>query len=142
VDDDLVPIGEAARRCGLAPSALRYYDERGLVRPAARINGIRWYGRDELRRIVLIRAGQELGMGLDDIAEYIAAQLGTSGQDWRAIVRRHVTEVEAQIARLEHVKEFMEHALACPWEYPLKDCPELLGWLDRRIEPAERTPDA
>jgi DNA-binding transcriptional MerR regulator len=88
----------------------------------------------------LIRVGLELGIGLDDIAEYIAAQLGTSAEDWRAIVRRHVAELEAQIARLEQTKEFMQHALTCPWEHPLEECPDLLGWLDHRIGPASDAP--
>ncbi|MER6008568.1 MerR family transcriptional regulator [Nonomuraea angiospora] len=50
---ELISIGEAARRLRLNTSALRYYEERGLVRPAARHAGRRMYGRTELRRLAL-----------------------------------------------------------------------------------------
>ena len=48
---ELVPIGEAARMLKVNASALRYYEERGLVKPACRVNGRRMYGRAELRRL-------------------------------------------------------------------------------------------
>ncbi|MGH3694213.1 MAG: MerR family transcriptional regulator [Pseudonocardiaceae bacterium] len=51
---DLISIGQAADRLGLNPSALRYYDERGLVTPAARRAGRRVYGLEELRRLAFI----------------------------------------------------------------------------------------
>src|SRR3712207_3009327 len=62
---DLIPIGEAARRLGVAASTLRYYDDHGLVAPAKRLGGRRWYGKSELRRLALIRMGQALGFSLD-----------------------------------------------------------------------------
>lgn len=63
VDD--IPIGQAAERLGLNPSALRYYDERGLVRAPTRRAGRRMYGRDELRRLAFIKIAQQLGLPLE-----------------------------------------------------------------------------
>jgi DNA-binding transcriptional MerR regulator len=65
---DLIPIGEAARKLGVSASALRYYDERGLLRPAARRGGRRVYGADELRRLAFIHIAQRLGISLDTTA--------------------------------------------------------------------------
>ncbi|MFL6055001.1 MAG: MerR family transcriptional regulator, partial [Actinoallomurus sp.] len=67
-DMDLIPIGEAAKRLGMRTSALRYYEERDLVRPAARVQGKRVYGLQELRRLAFIQIAQRLGIGLDTAA--------------------------------------------------------------------------
>ncbi|MFD2348767.1 MerR family transcriptional regulator [Nonomuraea ferruginea] len=63
--DEFIPIGEAARMLGMNASALRYYEERGLVPPAGRRQGRRVYGRDELRRLVFLQSAQRLGIPLD-----------------------------------------------------------------------------
>src|SRR4051794_669455 len=65
---ELISIGEAARRVGLNASALRYYEERGLVRPAGRHGGRRMYGQNELRRLAFVQLLQRLGVGLDTAA--------------------------------------------------------------------------
>jgi hypothetical protein len=55
---DLIPIGQAADRLGLSPSALRHYDERGLVSPFSRHAGRRMYGPEVLRRLAFIKIAQ------------------------------------------------------------------------------------
>jgi len=62
---ELVTIGEAAQILGLKTSALRYYEERGLVTPEARRSGRRMYGREQLRRLAFIQLLQRLGVSLD-----------------------------------------------------------------------------
>lgn len=52
----------AARRLGMRTSALRYYEQRGLVRPAGRARGQRVYGRPELRRLAFVQIAQRLGI--------------------------------------------------------------------------------
>ena len=79
--DELVPIGEAARLLGVAPSALRYYDERGIVRPACRIAGRRMYGRRELRQLAFLNLTQRMGVDLDTIA----ATLNDSASSWQTV---------------------------------------------------------
>lgn len=61
-DGTLVGIGEVARRFGVQPSTLRYYDEFGLLAPAARRAGRRYYGQQELRRLVLIQLYATTGL--------------------------------------------------------------------------------
>ena len=63
---DVIPIGEAAARLGLTASALRYYDERGLVCPQVRRGGRRMYGPEELRRLAFIKLAHRLGLPAAD----------------------------------------------------------------------------
>ena len=65
---DLIPIGEAAARLALSTSALRYYDERGLVRPQVRRGGRRMNGSEELRRLAFIKVAHRLGLPLQTAA--------------------------------------------------------------------------
>ncbi|MGH3344663.1 MAG: MerR family transcriptional regulator [Carbonactinosporaceae bacterium] len=126
---DLIPIGEAARMLGVNTSALRYYEERGLVHPPARRGGRRMYGQAELRRIALIRIAHQLGLGLDTAA----AVLDAPSERWREVVRDQDAALEALIARAEGARKFLAHALSCPSEHPARECPYLIGTLDRLV---------
>jgi DNA-binding transcriptional MerR regulator len=85
-EPDLVPIDEVARRLGLRASAIRYYEERDLVRPAARQGGRRWYGPDEIRRLAIIQYWQRSGlMSLEEIGDILAGPAATRG--WAQIVQ-------------------------------------------------------
>ncbi|MGW4967179.1 MerR family transcriptional regulator [Nonomuraea sp. NPDC004186] len=124
---ELISIGEAARRLRLNTSALRYYEERGLVRPAARHAGRRMYGRTELRRLALVALMQRLGVRLDTAA----AIMDGSGEQWRSAVRDQIDELDALIERAQGARRFLSAALTCPAEHPTSECPHLLGVLDR-----------
>jgi DNA-binding transcriptional MerR regulator len=123
---DLIPIGEAARMLGVNPSALRYYEQRGLVRPAARRGGRRTYGTEQMRRLAFIQLGQRLGLGLDTAA----AVLDEPSQQWREVVRRQVTALEELIARARGAQTVLTHALDCPAEHPVGECPVMIEMLD------------
>ena len=69
---DLLPIGEVARRAGVAASALRYYEEEGLVAAVRPAGGQRRYPRSVLRRLAFVRAAQNVGLTLDEIREALA----------------------------------------------------------------------
>ena len=126
---DLIPIGEAARRLGVNTSALRYYEERGLVRPAARLAGRRMYGPEELRRLAFIQIMQALGLGLDAAS----AVLDQPGEHWREVVRAQITELDQLVARAQEAQHFLQHALDCPAEHPVRECPYMIETLDRRV---------
>ncbi len=129
VDVELLPIGAAAARLGLNPSALRYYDEHGLVRPAARAGGRRMYGPAELRRLAFIQLAQRLGIRLDAAA----AVLDEPGERWRAIVGEQIDALDQLITLAEAAKDFLSHALQCPAEHPVTECPVMIESLDRRV---------
>lgn len=126
---DLIPIGEAARKLGINASALRYYEERGLVRPAARHGGRRMYGPEELRRLAFIQIGQGLGLGLDAAS----AVLDQPGEQWRAVVRDQIARLEEIIARAKGAQDFLQHALNCPADHPVRECPYMIETLDRML---------
>jgi DNA-binding transcriptional MerR regulator len=129
---DLIPIGEAAQRLGMRTSALRYYEERDLVRPAARVHGKRVYGREELRRLAFIQIAQRLGIGLDTAA----AVLDEDSEQWRETVGGQIQKLDALIARAQGAKDFLSHALMCPAEHPARECPHLVETLDRLLDGA------
>jgi MerR family transcriptional regulator, copper efflux regulator len=125
----LVGIGEAARSLGLNPSALRYYDERGLLRPTTRQAGRRMYDTAQLRRLVLIQMMQRLGIPLDAAA----AIMDEPGDDWRDGLADQIGQLDDLIARATLARDFLTHAARCPADHPLDQCPTLIAALDRRL---------
>ncbi len=126
---DLIPIGEAAAKLGMATSALRYYDERGLVRPAARRGGKRMYDREQLRRLAFVKVAQSLGLPLDAAA----AVLDAPSPQWREALERQIAELDAAIARARTARTFLTHAVRCPSEHPARECPTMTGGLDELL---------
>ncbi|WP_158630232.1 MerR family transcriptional regulator [Glycomyces terrestris] len=123
-DENLVPIGTAASRLGVSVATLRYWDERGLVAPAARRLGQRQYGPDELHRLAVVRSMQDGGaMSLDEIARLLHGP--DSGEDWRPAARSALERVRAQIERLSAAADFLDHVLTCPSDHPVERCPRL-----------------
>ncbi len=127
---DLIPIGQAADRLGLNPSALRYYDERGLVSPSQRRSGQRMYGLDELRRLAFIKIAQRLGLPLNTAA----AVLDAPGPQWRQIVQAQIAELDEVIAQAQGAQLFLTHALNCPTNHPARECSTMIAALDRLVD--------
>ena len=127
----LVPIDQLARRFGLRASALRYYEEIGLLSPASRHSGRRWYGPDEIRRVAVIRYWQESGlMGLDEIAEMMAGP--TASRRWRQVLEDRVESLRAQIEKMEQAKSFLEHVIA-HHDYAPDGCPYYEALLESAV---------
>jgi DNA-binding transcriptional MerR regulator len=114
-DMELVTIGEAARILALNTSALRYYEDRGFLQPQ-RQGGRRMYGPDELRRL-----------------DAAAAVLDEPSDHWRAVVGEQLTALDELIARANGAREFLQHALACPADHPVTQCPHMIEALDKRL---------
>jgi DNA-binding transcriptional MerR regulator len=129
---DLIPIGRAAARLGLSTSALRYYDERGLVCPPARQAGRRMYGTEELRRLAFVKVAHRLGLPL----ETAAAVLDAPGPQWRQRVREHIAELDDVIAHARAAQSFLAHAVNCPADHPARQCPTMIAALDRLVDGA------
>lgn len=127
---DVISIGEAAARLRMNPSALRYYDQRGLVCPRVRRAGRRMYGREELRRLALLKIIHRLGLPLDTAA----AVLDAPSEQWRQTVREQIAELDRLIAQAQGAQQFLTHALHCPTEHPTRDCATMTGVLDRLVE--------
>jgi MerR family redox-sensitive transcriptional activator SoxR len=107
--DELLDIGEVSERTGLAPSALRFYEQRGLIAHDDRKGLRRQYSPVVIDRLAFIVLGQEAGLTLDELAQLLASR----GREWKRIARRKHGEVSARIERLEAVRTRLEHALEC-----------------------------
>ncbi|QRY43616.1 MerR family transcriptional regulator [Mycolicibacterium boenickei] len=127
---DVIPIGEAAARLQMSPSALRYYDERGLVSPRLRRAGKRMYGPEELRRLALLKIVNRLGLPLDTAA----AVLDAPSEQWRETVREQIAALDRVIAQAQGAQQFLTHALRCPKEHPARECDTMIGALDRLVD--------
>lgn len=127
--DELIGIGEAAAMLGVRTSTLRYYEERGLLQPAERRRNRRMYGPEQLRRLAFIHAVARLGISLDAAS----AVLHRSSGEWRDALRGQVAELDGLIGRATAAREFLQHALDCPADHPVDECPHLITILDRRL---------
>jgi MerR family redox-sensitive transcriptional activator SoxR len=121
-----VGIGEAARRCGLAPSAIRYYESEGLIDPPQRADGRRRYGVDELRRLAFIARGREMGLGLAALRTALHPRPG----GWTELVDAQVAMLDTQIAAAKRTREMLMASRDCPAPVPVRDCPYLHAALD------------
>jgi DNA-binding transcriptional MerR regulator len=131
-DDDFVPIGELARRTGVATSALRYYERIGLLSPAERARGRRHYTESSAERVAVIRLCQNAGFTLAEIGRLLAA--GSWGRrGWGNLADRKIAELDARIADAQRAKELIEHALACPHR-DLLSCPRFRSALEAQLE--------
>jgi DNA-binding transcriptional MerR regulator len=126
---DLIPIGQAAAQLGMSASALRYYDERKLVRPSTRRAGQRMYSAEQLRRLAFIKIANRLGLPL----QTAAAVLDAPSPQWRQTVRQQIVELDEVIAQAQTAQTFLAHALNCPTEHPARECATMIATLDRLV---------
>jgi MerR family transcriptional regulator, copper efflux regulator len=121
-DAGLVPIEQVARRLGLRASAIRYYEQRGLVNPRSRHAGRRWYGPAEIRRLAIIRYWQATGlMNLDEIGEILAGP--AAGRGWAQVVTSRIEALRAQAERIDEARTLLEHILTFHHDTAPDDCP-------------------
>jgi DNA-binding transcriptional MerR regulator len=137
MDDTMLSIGEVARRAGVATSTVRFYERRGLLTADARRSGQRRYQDESLRRLVFIGMLQDAGLSLDDIAGVLDAAHVT---DWKAIARRRLAVLDAEITRLQRARGYLEGALLCRYDHPATECRIMGAEIDRRLAPAETDP--
>jgi DNA-binding transcriptional MerR regulator len=131
-EDGLVPIGELARRTGVATSALRYYERIGLLSPAERAGQRRHYPAATAGRVALIRLYQDAGFTLAEIGRLLAAT-SRGRPAWGRMAERKITELDARIADAQRAKNLIEHALNCPHR-DLLTCPNFRSALEDHLE--------
>jgi DNA-binding transcriptional MerR regulator len=130
-ENGLVPIGEVARRTGVATSALRYYERIGLLSPAERVGRRRHYPPSSAERVALIRLYQEAGFTLAEIRRLVAA-MRRGRPAWDRLAERKIAELDARIADARRAKKLIEHALACPHRDHLH-CPKFRSALEAHL---------
>lgn len=114
--NDLLSIGDIARRTGLSVSAIRYYEEKGLVSSLRTRGNQRRFLRGEIRRLSFILIAQKLGLSLGEI-EAALARLpqgrNPNAADWKAISSDIRARIEAEIAALEKVRDDLDGCIGC-----------------------------
>ncbi|MFJ4648902.1 MerR family transcriptional regulator [Streptomyces bobili] len=121
MDEEWLDIGEVAARSGLAPSALRFYEKRGLIEALGR-NGLRrTYRPDVLERLALISCARGAGFTIAEITRFLVADPDDSGLRDRMAAK--ALELDLRIAQLDRLRASLRHAATCTHE-PLVECPE------------------
>ncbi|MEU6488426.1 MerR family transcriptional regulator [Streptomyces sp. NPDC046887] len=120
----LLDITEVARRTGVAPSALRYYERLGLLEPAGRRGQRRTYAPSAIDRIALILNARATGFSLTELAEVLAGDPERA----RARVAGKIQELDDRMAALRQVRDRLAHALTCPSDAIL-ECAEFQAGL-------------
>jgi MerR family redox-sensitive transcriptional activator SoxR len=120
-------IGEVARRAGVRTSAIRYYEEAGLLEEPERVGGKRRYDEEALRRLALIRDAKRAGFTLGEIRTLLHGFPAGTGaaQRWQALASEKLVEVDETIAQLRETRELLEEALRCECA-SLDECARLL----------------
>jgi MerR family redox-sensitive transcriptional activator SoxR len=117
----LLTIGELARRAGIAPSALRYYEELGLLPTPARISGQRRYPESAVELVGIILLLRDAGFSLAEQKAFMDAR-GVAPNEWRRLAQRKLVELDEQIRKARAAREAIDHALRCPYE-DIVQCP-------------------
>ena len=113
---DLLTISEVSRRSGVAASALRFYEERGLIRSERAGSGHRRYPRAVLRRIAFIVFAQKVGLTLDEIGAELAKLPGgrtPTRRDWSRLSREWTARIDDRVAELERLKVGLTECIGC-----------------------------
>jgi MerR family redox-sensitive transcriptional activator SoxR len=113
---DMLPIGHIARRTGLAVSAIRYYEDQGLIRSVRSAGGQRRFARAEIRRLSFIRIAQGFGFTLPQIRDQLASlpQGRTpTATDWTAISHRFRATLDEKIAALIKLRDDLDGCIGC-----------------------------
>jgi MerR family redox-sensitive transcriptional activator SoxR len=124
----LLTIGEVARCAGIRASAIRYYEEAGLLPEPERIGGKRRYDEGVLRRLDLIRGAKRAGFTLGEIRSLLYGfPAGTGAAErWRTLATEKLGEVDEAIAQLRTARDLLWEALRCQCG-SLGECARLLS---------------
>jgi MerR family redox-sensitive transcriptional activator SoxR len=114
--DDELPIGAVAARAGVNVSALRFYEERGLITSYRSEGGQRRYGRSVLRRVAFIQVAQRVGLTLEEIGRALAtlpADDALTPADWRRLSKAWRPMLDERIRLLEGLRDQLDSCIGC-----------------------------
>jgi MerR family transcriptional regulator, redox-sensitive transcriptional activator SoxR len=113
---DVLTIGEVAQRSGVATSALRFYEEQGLIQAERSVSGHRRYPRAVLRRIAFIVFAQRIGLSLEEVGAELAALPRNhvpERSDWAELSGRWTARIRERIAELERLEAGLTECIGC-----------------------------
>lgn len=130
-------IGEVTKRSGVAPSTLRFYEEKGLIRSVGRRGLRRMFDAGVVERLALISLGQQAGFSLEEMLAMFAT--GKPSID-RLMLARKADELDVTLRKVKAMRDGLRHAAACPAPSHL-ECPtfrRLLGIANRARQQEKR----
>jgi len=113
---DALTVSDVARRSGFAASALRFYEDRGLLSASRTSGGQRRYQRSVLRRLAFIRAARNIGLSLDEITDALASLPETrtpTRADWARLSRAWRSRLDDQILALTALRDGLDSCIGC-----------------------------
>src|SRR3954451_5183619 len=113
---ELLTIGQVSARAGVAPSALRYYEEQGLIASTRTAGGARRYARSVLRRLAFVRAAQNVGLSLAEVRDALATLpegRPPTARDWARLARGGGDRLPEQRAPLVQLRDGLDSCIGC-----------------------------
>lgn len=130
---DVLTIGQLSEATGVPTSTIRFWERRGLLRPAGRSGGQRRYTTDALSDVGMLRLCQDAGFTLSEIQELVTKQ-ATDHYRWRGLVEAKMTAVEDMLRKLNKAHDLLTHALECEHE-DITRCPTFRAAVEHRSGP-------
>ena len=116
IANQIMSIGDLAERTGLAVSAIRFYETKGLVTPERNPGGQRRYLRSDIRRLSFVQVAQQLGFSIEDIRAALASLpegRTPTQRDWEKISRDFRAKLDERIARMTRLRDYLEGCIGC-----------------------------
>jgi MerR family transcriptional regulator, redox-sensitive transcriptional activator SoxR len=121
-------IGQVARVCGLAPSAIRFYEDAGLLPKPIRVNRQRRYDAEIIGRLRLLQVAREAGFSIAETRTFVAGFSAATPPAirWRTLAKRKLGEIDAQMRRLRRMKLLLESGFDCRC-LSIEDCARMIA---------------
>lgn len=113
---EMLTIGQVADRSGVAHTALRFYEDRGLISSVRTAGNQRRYARSVLRRLAFIRTAQRVGLSLEDVRDALATLPDgrtPTKSDWARLSKTWQSELEARIESLQKLRDRLTGCIGC-----------------------------
>ena len=129
----MLTIGQLSEATGVPTSTIRFWERRGLLRPAGRSGGQRRYTADALSDVGMLRLCQDAGFTLAEIQELVTKQTVDQGR-WRELVEAKMSAVDDMLGKLNKAHHLLAHALECEHD-DITRCPLFLAAVEHRSGP-------
>ncbi len=114
--NSMLSIGAVASRTGIAITAIRFYEEEGLITPIRSTSGQRQYRRGDIRRLSFIKISQNLGFSLREIHDALSTlpdSRSPTKKDWERLSKHFAKEIDQRIANLTQLRENLSGCIGC-----------------------------
>ena len=120
-------IAEAARRAGLTPKAIRFYEAQGLLKPTRSANGYRAFGDADVHTLKFLKRARDLGFSVEECRALLALYHETdrSNAEVRALAESRVKEIDRRLADLASIRDALAHLVESCKGDSREECPIL-----------------